>query len=644
MTTLKLPVLITLFLSVFAHADVSFNAETATLYIDAAGRNGADGSSGSSSYYYSRGGNGQDGDNGSDGGDVNLSISYTNSSKSSVEVQVQIPNKGVNFKSEFSLTQLKNISIYANGGNGGDGGDGGKGADGSDGSDGWAGCPPQNGSNGSDGSDGGSGGDGGNGGRGGNIKIYVPEFQSELLMLVKNIDNSAGRAGDAGSGGRGGDGGDGGSAGSNNCEQGGSSGWDGNDGSDGRGGSSGSSGRPGQTGSHVFVVSGTSYPERYHLEVRDVVYQDENGDGIIEYGEKINIVKMKIVNTSSMPSPKDVQIVGLNGVAAELTWINAQPSLPIKSLAQGESIAIDFAPGNLELKAMDMKQFADTNTRIPLGYTKASLLGFFDQLPGASIQRLGSVTVTRPKEKMFWAQSRTIDLSIVNQSQKPIGKGTQRPVWLKVKLKAKLITAKDIKLAYNQTEALFDANNEFLFELAPLKTGANAVKLDLAVGNRTELSTMADLEFSLIRSALLPSSPSLQQVVDTKISSVSVAKDLLSEAYTFTVDVKDKIYCTFGPKQSRRRLKQITIVKQANNPNVEFNMTLARFILFKQSLPKVYQGRHDLASYLEDLNTKKLTGPKLVGFLNDYVKPGTATTLSSSQPAWVINNCLQKTK
>tara|TARA_B110001454_G_scaffold16145_2_gene14598 strand:- start:6596 stop:8530 length:1935 start_codon:yes stop_codon:yes gene_type:complete len=633
----------TLFFSAFSFAQINYNAQSHTLSIDASGRNGSDGSSGSSSYY-SRGNSGQDGDNGADGGNVILSLQYSNATKTKVDVAVQIPNQGVVFKNEYSLSELKNITIDAQGGNGGDGGDGGRGSDGRDGSDGWAGCPPSTGSNGQDGDDGGSGGHGGDAGRGGQIQIFVPENQSELLMLVKSIDNSAGRPGDGGSGGRGGDGGDGGDGGRNTCEEGGSSAWDGNDGSDGRTGSSGSSGRNGQDGSHAFVLSGTSYPEMYNLVIQGVEYQDENADGIIEYGEKINILKMKLVNTSSMPSPKEIQIVGLNGLAPELMWVNSQSSLPIKSLAKGEVIEIQFPAGSMQLQAMEMKVLTDTPTRIPLGYEKAALLGFFNHLPGAAIKRVGTLSVTRPKEKMYWAQTRTIDITVINQTSSPIGKGSQRPVWLKAKLKSKVVTPKDIKLSYEKMDVAFDNNGEALIELAQLNKGANAIKLDLVVGNRSELFAETDLEFSLVKSALLPSNPASKQVVDIKSTSVSIAKDLLAEAHSFTLPVKEKIYCTFGPKNSRRRVKQIVITKQANSPNVEFNLTLSQLVFFKKQLPKVYQGRHDLSSYLEDLQAKKLTGPKLVEFLNRYVKPGTATTLGSSQPQWVISNCFEKTK
>jgi hypothetical protein len=643
MPTFKIAALITLFFSALAQAQVSFNAQNGTLTIDAAGRNGSDGSNGSSSYY-SRGSTGQDGEFGKDGGNVTVNLQYTDASRTSVDVLVQIPNQGIYFKNEYSLSQLKNINISAQGGNGGEGGNGGNGGDGSDGSDGWSGCPPSNGSNGHDGENGGRGGDGGNGGRGGQIQIAVPEYQSELLMLVKSLDDSAGRAGDGGSGGRGGDGGDGGDGGSNNCEHGGSSGWDGSDGSDGRTGSRGSSGSAGQSGSHVFVISGTSYPERYNLVIQGVEYQDENADGIIEYGEKVNITRMKLVNTAAMPSPKDIQIVGLNGPAPEFAWVNSQASVPVKSLAKGESIDIQFPAGTMQMQAMDMKVLADTTTRIPLGFSKAALLGFFNQLPGAAIKRVGTLEITRPEEKMFWAQSKVIDITLINQTSIPIGKGTQRPVWLKAKLKSKIVTTKDIKLAYEKTDVVFDANGEALIELSPLTKGANTIKLDLAVGNRTELFAESVLEFSLVKSSLLPSSPASKQIIDIKSAGIYLAKDLLAEAHSFTLPIEEKMYCTFGPKNSRRRVKQIDITKLANNPNVEFGLTLSQLVFFKKQLPKVFQGRHDLSSYLEDLQAKKLTGPKLVDFLNNYVKQGTATTLGSSQPQWVISNCFQKTK
>lgn len=640
---LKFAPLLTLLYSAATLAQVSFDANRGTLSIYAAGKNGSDGSNGSSSYY-SRGSDGQDGDRGDDGGDVTLSMNYSNGTKNTVEIQIQIPNKAINFKSEYSLQQLKNINISAQGGSGGDGGDGGRGGDGRDGTDGWDGCSPSSGSNGSDGENGGRGGDGGNGGRGGQIKIYIPEFQSELLMLIKGMNNSAGRGGSAGNGGRGGDGGDGGDGGRNTCPQGGTDAWDGSDGSYGRTGSSGSNGYSGQSGSHAYMLSGTSYLERYHLVIQNLEYQDENGDGIIEYGEKISISKLTLTNTSSMPSPKDIQISGLNGVATEFEWLNSDESAPIKSLGKNESIVVQLPAGAMDLQAMDMQKFEDTQTRIPLGFSKAALLGIFDQLPTTSIKRLGIISIAHPSEKLFWGQSRDMTVTVVNQSALPIGKGTTRTVWLKAKLKSKTILTKDVKLAYGKTNFAFDENGEALVELEQLNRGTNTLKLTFSIANRTELSADASLEFSLVRSAVRPTNSSTKDVVDTKTAKISFAKDLLAEAHSFVLPLKEKIYCTFGAKNSQRRVKQISIVKQANNSMVEFGLTLSQLVLFKKQLPPIYNGRHELAAYLEDLKAKTLTGQKLVSFLNDYVKPGTAATLTTSKPEWVINNCFQKTK
>ncbi|MBL7557260.1 MAG: hypothetical protein JNM24_15645 [Bdellovibrionaceae bacterium] len=643
MRILKIAPFLTLLYSATTMAQVSLDASRGTLYIEASGHNGSDGRDGSNSYY-SRGSSGEDGSRGSDGGDVTLSMNYTNGSKTAIEVQIQIPNKGVNYKNEFSLQQLKNIMISARGGNGGDGGDGGNGGDGSDGRDGSDGCLPSSGSNGSDGDNGGAGGDGGSGGRGGQIKIYIPEFQSELLMLIKGMDNSPGRGGDAGNGGRGGDGGDGGDGGRNTCEQGGTDGWDGSDGSDGRNGSSGSSGSTGLSGTHAFILSGNSYTEKYRLEIKNLEYEDENLDGLIEYGEKITIRRLTLTNTSSMPSPKDIQLNGLDGVAGEFSWINSDEIGPIKSLAKNESIVVQIPSGAMELQTMDMKKFEDTQTRIPLGFSKAALIGIFDQLPTATIKRLGTLAITRSQEKLFWGQSRDIELTIINQSALPMGKGTSRNVWLKATLKSKLVTIKDIKLAYGQSVFNFNENGEGIVELETLNKGPNSVKLKFTIGNRSEMFADANFEFSLVRSAVRPTNHEFRDVVDVKSTKVSFAKDLIAEAHTFILPLKEKTYCTFGPKNSKRRLKQISITKQANTSTVEFGLTLSQLVFFKKQLPKVYNGRHELAVYLEDLKAKTLTGPKLVSFLNDYVKPGTITTMSSTKPEWVINNCFQKTK
>jgi hypothetical protein len=628
-----------LFFAFTSQAQISYSPQSGSLSINASGSDGSEGSDGGYLFYSRHGKNGSDGTH---GGDISLSLSYADATKSKVTVHIQIPSRNVNDTKIYNLSELSNITLTTNGGDGGNGGDGRRGDDGSDGYDGSSGCPPSGGSDGSRGEDGGDAGDGGDGGNGGRVRVYVPEGQSELLMLIKSIQNSAGSAGSSGNYGRGGDGGDGGDGGSNTCENGGSSGWDGSDGWDGSNGRSGSSGSSGNNGSHGFVLSGqgeTTYPEMYNLVINGLEYTDENSDGIIEYGEKISITKLTITNTSSMPSPQNIEIVGLDGIAPYLKWLNSQNSAPIKSLKQNESIQLSFPVGHFQLQATDMARFEDVSTKMPLGYAKATFINSFPSLPSANIRRIGLLSNAKPNEKLFWGQSRALQLTLINQASVAIGKQSHRPLFLSVKLKSPTLTAKDVKLVYGQKSFEFNDKNEAIVELESFKPGANALDLTATVGNRTDLHAQLNFEFALIKSE-----GNLHHTLDKQITQLSLAKDLLKESYVFKIPVKEKIYCFYGKNNKKRRVKEVSIMKVANNATVEFGMTLSKFFFFKSVSPKFYQGRHDLSLYLEDLQSKQLTGQKLVGFLNSYAKPGTQTTFSPNKPDWVINSCELKTK
>ena len=627
--------------SIASYAQVSYLPNSGELSIDAAGSSGSDGSEGSASYY-SSGSNGSDGQPGRDAADIDLFLSYSDSSRMRVEVKISSNYSSLNFQKVFSLTELKSINLFANGGNGGNGGSGGKGGDGSDGSSGSSGCPASDGSSGTSGSNGGNGGSGGNGGRGGNIRITTSDDQSELLMLIRSTQISGGSYGSAGSGGAGGSGGRGGSGGSNSCSSGGSSGSSGSDGWSGSSGSSGNDGYSGQSGRQIYMLSGkttNAYPEKFNLKIQSVEFADENNDGIFEFGEKVSITKVKIVNSSTMPSPVNLDIAGLNNIDSNWKWLSPDPKKTIKSLSNNEGIEISFTPGEFAMKAADMTSFRDIATKMPIGFLKENLVGYFDSLPVLNIKRLAALTSTSSIEKIFWGQKRSLSLSINNQTQLPIGRQGMRPLWLQVNLISTELEPADLKLFYGNTEIAFDGQKQALVELESLKPGLNSLGLTLLVGNRTNLYVDARLEFKILK---LKASSTDKEPIDSQPIKLSLAKDLLADSYVFKVPIKDKIQCFMGPRKVKRTLKQISLIKKGNDPNVELGITFSNLIIFSQDLPKFYQGRLEFAKYLNDFKSNQIKGQKLVEILNDYYKPATISMFSSikKETDSVIESCI----
>ncbi len=631
--------------SFVSSAQVSYYPERTELSIDASGRSGGDGSDGSNSYY-SNGSYGSDGQSGQDAADIFVELSYPDSAHKNVFVKITSNSSNLNFQKVFSLSELKKINIFAKGGNGGSGGSGGKGGDGSDGSSGSSGCPASDGSSGSSGSNGGNGGSGGNGGHGGNIRVATSEDQSELLMLVRSTETSGGSHGTAGNGGSGGSGGRGGSAGSNSCTSGGSSGNSGSDGWSGSSGSSGSDGYSGQSGSHIFLFSGktlNTYLEKFNLKIQGVEFADENNDGIVEFGETVSITKIKLVNTASMPSPANADMTGLNNLDSNWNWISPKPNRTIKSLSKNESIELIFAKGEFVMKAKEMTGFRDVTTQIPLGYLKENLIGYFESLPALNIKRLAILNVDSPKEKIFWGQVRPLSMSLINQSILPIGRQSKRPVWIQVTINSTGLDAADLKLIYGKSEISFDSQKQAVIELDTLIPGSNPLGFSLMAANKSELFVEARVEIKVLKQMV---SGSDKEAIDSQIVNLSLAKDLLAESYSFKVPLKDKIQCYMGPRKIKRTLKQISLIKRGNDPNVELGITFSNLIIFSQDLPKFYQGRLELAKYLNDFKNNQIKGQKLVDILNDYYKPATILMFSAvkKEQDSIIDSCMLVTK
>ncbi len=596
-----------IFLFTFAsYGQVNFYPGRGELSIDSSGNSGSDGSDGSNSYY-SNGSYGSDGQSGHDASDIFLELSYPDSSHKSVTVKISSESSILNFEKAFSLAELKKINIVANGGNGGRGGSGGK---------------------------------------GGNIRVGTIEDQSELLMLVRSTESSGGSQGTAGNGGIGGSGGRGGSGGSNSCTSGGSSGNSGSDGWSGSNGSSGNNGYSGQSGRHIFLLSGktlNSYSEKFNLKIQGVEFADENNDGIVEFGESISITKIKLVNTSSMQSPANTEIIGLNNLDNNWNWVSPKPNKKIKSLSKNESIELNFSKSEFVLKAKTMTGFRDIATQIPLGYLKENLTDYFESLPALNIKRLAALSAASANEKIFWSQKRLLNLVLNNQTQLPLGRQSNRPVWLQVNVNSAILDAADLKLFYDKSEVAFDSQKQAFIELNHLMPGMNPLELTLMAGNRPDLFVNARIEFKILKQM---GSGSDKEAIDSQFIKLSLAKDLLADSYSFKVPIKEKIQCYLGPRRIKRSLKQISLVKRGNDPNVELGITFSNLVIFSQDLPKFYQGRLELAKYLNDLKNSQIRGQNPVDILNDYYKPATISMFSKNKKEQdsIIEYCVLETK
>ena len=236
-----------------------------------------------------------------------------------------------------------------NGGHGGQGGTGGKGGAGGHGATGHHGHssasgPGGSGGRGGNGGNGGSGGIGGPGGRGGDGghagfggKCVIQTMDPRLLVLVE-VDCTAGINGKGGSGGAGGVGGEGGpgglggrggsggSGGSYTDSNGhrhhypsGSTGPSGFSGSRGPNGMNGPAGMPGRdgntarTGGVLWIVSSSSGEAlyqagtRYDAEVTNLHIASGIDDGIYEPNERISVSHVLMVNSGGLPLPSGAE-------------------------------------------------------------------------------------------------------------------------------------------------------------------------------------------------------------------------------------------------------------------------------------------------------------------------------------------------
>lgn len=247
---------------------------------------------------------------------------------------------------EFALHPTADIAPSARGGKGGDGGRGGDGGNGAPGVPGTDATRYQSGGDGGPGGNGGPGApgtDGADGAPGGHITVRVHERESYLLMAVRGSDapydrvagGAFGRRGEHGRGGKGGPGGRGGSSYSWTTDE---TYTDSQGNTRHRtnhhsnpGGSSGRNGLPGATpttplehgrvgASGTFQIELVSddpargtlvYPRRYDLALDSFEFAEASGpdrDGILEFGEIVEVTRLVVGNRGIMPTPAHQRI------------------------------------------------------------------------------------------------------------------------------------------------------------------------------------------------------------------------------------------------------------------------------------------------------------------------------------------------
>ena len=347
------------------------------------GRGGSHGSSGSSGYW-----GGGNGGSGGDGGDAGSATPGTNAGsihivleRPKVQQQDQAfagsvvirgtvkassghtsdPNQTLKIG---STGRIHLLAVGGDGGHGGVGGDGGRGGDGGNGTNATRYSSGGSGGNGGRGGDGGDGTSGENAGHGGFTSATVSDRDTDLLMLIGQVNVHGGRGGNAGRNGSGGSGGSGGwggssyswteescsynSKGERSCTTTSHSnpgGWNGSSGSSGSSGSAYlTAGRSGENGNFKIRVTSPEgakeYTRRFDLAVVSFDMKSDNNDGIFEPGEGGTISKIRVRNTGGMPTPPNypVEVSLPNGSWLKSRW---EKLVIHKSLAPGEELLLD---------------------------------------------------------------------------------------------------------------------------------------------------------------------------------------------------------------------------------------------------------------------------------------------------------------
>ena len=283
------------------------------------------------------GSDGEHGANGTEASDVNLNIQGN-----SFELSIDGTSR---FVAKLGGSETEEV-LFINccGGDGGHGGYGGKGGIGGGGgkggrglvgypsfTPGGSGYPGGNGGNGGNGGPGGQGGRGGNGGNGGNGGICVIRSCIPQLLMLVEVDCTAGKEGIGSNGGNGGQGGPGGLGGYGGKGGNGGAGYTylngqsvyrqgfpglpGRDGANGYcgltgvSGCHGTNGNPGKDGGILWMITSSEgsilyeSATRYDAKVTNFNVTSAIDDGIFEPNEQILVSKCCVVNTGGLPLP-----------------------------------------------------------------------------------------------------------------------------------------------------------------------------------------------------------------------------------------------------------------------------------------------------------------------------------------------------
>lgn len=594
------------------------------------------------------------GGNGGSAGDVDIFLSYADAAKTLVNITGTTTQYGKTqtISEQVPLKDLKSIQIWATGGNGANGYSGSSGSSGwsgSSGSNGWDGsdgCPPSDGRDGSDGSDGtngsdgGNGGNGGSGGRGGQVVISTSPEQNELLLFVKTSTGggsggAGGYGGSGGPGGRGGDGGRGGRGGRNNCKDkegkpisgpDGRDGRDGNRGRDGRDGSNGyagSDGYGGRSGSRTFKLvspSGSqSYTALFDLDVTAVTFLDDNGNMILEPGERLYLTSLQVTNKGPMPSPAGQKINYTFAPSATLQT-PAELTVALDPIGPGASGVTLIKKGALTLQVPDQDSLIGKKA-VASGSLRINGVAINAPLDtGMAIGWPVSVSNATAKGGTSFEATKAFTFTLKNVGEKAVGPQSL-PMNVAISWSSKAIPGSDVYVTLANGQKVSLEKPAYISNLTIPAKGTTPLSLNLLIRNRKLLNNgSGNLRVSL----RLPERYSgSQNVVQTLDLPLYVDSDTKLLDWNQTVKLAgSRVQCQFplleGPTQE---IAYIQVAKAAGSDKVDVRIGVPGSTESANSPVITISSSRILPYYMAF--TENWTSVTVVDFLNKLVAPNT---------------------
>ena len=599
----------------------------------------------------------RDGDN---AGNIEVTLSYSDSTKSAVRIEGHITNYRGNtpFSQIIPLASLERIYLYARGGDGGKGEDGTRGRDGnsgsngSDGQDGRNGCPPGDGSNGSDGSDGSDGSNGtngtngGDGGNGGSIHINVAPDQTELLMLV-TTSNYSGDGASGGSGGRGGSGGDGGragrggSGGKNTCNPQGASGNDGTDGRNGRDGDDGRNGTDGNSGydgsnGRSSITSGTNtYSKAYNLIIDAVKSIDANNDGVLEPGEDLTVTQMTLTNNGGMPTSLGQTLNLLFKNSSTLILKKTPASISVNEVipVNGTKV-LTFVSGELVFTAVKDRRYVGSAATM-LANVAVNSVNYDESVNSSSAVRWPILVSSTTKQVSgYFGSNQVVNFKLQNLGTLELSPKSERGFVVEFAWNSPTIAATDVMMTIPDgrvfplahTVAISDLSLSDLSSMdfpvtLTIKNSAAQLQADGSLQMVTRLKDLNSDEINTLSSSATP----IHQVMD-----------LRPVKFDKTFDTKSaNIECYFPQNKVFKNLNlaQFRIWKSINSDVINFQ--IYHKVLFKlKSSPNAPGAAFDFAPFYGLITKKGVDTKSLLDVLNTQVD---AALQKVGDKDWIIS-------